>query len=255
VDETPHPVEPRSFDLATREVTVELFFQFLDSPDGRRVLPAGRDEIKTRVTRYSRAKGQFPAVGVTWYEAALFCNWLSDLEHLQRCYLSYRDDNLYDYDYICDIRFEPGQNGYRMPTEAEWEYACRAGTITPWPFGRVPENAGEYAWFGGNTGTQNPTSIETWQPQQARPTGLKKPNDWGLFDMLGNAFEWTGDLSAPCGTRDDPREPVNKTKDRVHCGGAFDRDGIDLRSAYRDYFDPSESRVSSTNGIRPARSH
>ena len=254
VDETPHDVRLAPFELATREITVELFFQFLDSPLSSDL---NRAKIRERVTRYSNALGNYPAVGVTWYEAARFCNWLSDREHLQRCYEDYAPAKNEE-QYVFDLKFRPGRNGYRLPDEDEWEYACRAGTVTPWLFGRKSEDIlGDYAWYVGNVeldGHKNSKNDRRTAGQQTQPVGLKKPNNWGLFDMLGNASEWTQNLYEPDGMSDSPGGLINKTNDRVLRGGAFDRDESDLRSAYRDRDSPSRTKPVSTNGFRPARS-
>lgn len=75
-----------------------------------------------------------------------------------------------------------GSTVYRLPTEAEWEYACRAGTTTSWSFGDDPSLLGDYAWYAGNT-----------CPPSGCEVGLKLPNPWGLYDMHGNAWEWVQD--------------------------------------------------------------
>ena len=77
------------------------------------------------------------------------------------------------------------KTGYRLPTEAEWEYACRAGASTSRHYGRAESRLEAYAWFGNNAG------------KAMHPVGRKKPNDLGLFDILGNAAEWCGDLNRP----------------------------------------------------------
>jgi formylglycine-generating enzyme required for sulfatase activity len=97
-----------------------------------------------------------PAVWVTWEDAAAFCRKLSQRE---------------------------GKT-YRLPTEAEWEYACRAGTTTQFSFGDSDSSLGDYAWFAGDAPVTQ---------QYAYPVGQKKPNPWGLYDMNGNVSEWCSD--------------------------------------------------------------
>jgi len=122
------------------------------------------------------------------------------------------------------------RTGYRLPTEAEWEYACRAGALTSRCYGSAEEMLGYYGWYEGNTGGL-----------RARPVGLLKPNDLGLFDMHGNVAEWCLDppRSYPRGSReqvhdDGPDTPIVKREEvRVFRDGAFNSPSQRLRSAER----------------------
>ena len=130
---------------------------------------------------------------------------------------------------------------YRLPTDAEWEYACRAGSTTSYSFGETAESLGEYAWFG--EGLEGKT----------HPVGLKKPNRWGLYDMHGNVFEWCQDWYADYQSDAviDPQGP-NGGSVRVYRGGCWDLVAGYCRSADRRGGIPS-FRFSS-NGFRVALS-
>jgi formylglycine-generating enzyme required for sulfatase activity len=111
---------------------------------------------------------------------------------------------------------------YRLPTEAEWEYACRAGSTTAYSFGDDASSLDKFAWFKENS------------DGQTHPVGSKEPNAWGLYDMHGNVWEWCADRYGeyPRGMAIDPISPQSK-KYPISRGGNFDSLPIFCRSAYR----------------------
>jgi formylglycine-generating enzyme required for sulfatase activity len=109
---------------------------------------------------------------VTWLLAAAYCNHLSELEGLPESEWCYDPD-----DPLVVDASRLSRKGYRLPTEAEWEYACRAGASTARFYGAADDLLHHYAWYAQT-------------PEVSRPVGLLKPNDFGLFDMYGNAWEW-----------------------------------------------------------------
>jgi formylglycine-generating enzyme required for sulfatase activity len=157
----------------------------------------------------------FPVEKVTWFEAVEFCNRLSQLEGLTLVY------TINGKDVSCNW----SANGYRLPTEAEWEYACRAGTTTPY-----------------NTGNNITTSQANYNGYYSRPisVGSYAPNPWGLYDMHGNVDEWCWDWygSYSSGAQTNPRGPASGTYHVVR-GGNWYNYSPGLRSAYRGLFSPS----------------
>jgi formylglycine-generating enzyme required for sulfatase activity len=136
---------------------------------------------------------------------------------------------------------------YRLPTEAEWEYACRAGTTTAYSFGEDVSQSGEYAWH-----YMNATNIGE---RYAHRVGQKLPNPWGLYDMHGNAYEWCRAWYGPFGseaTVSDPTGPA-QGKLRVLRGGSFVFQSSVVRSAVRVYSRPTTR--SNSFGFRPSRTY
>jgi formylglycine-generating enzyme required for sulfatase activity len=154
-DECPlHSVDLSGFLMDEREVTQASFEELL----GRN--PSRRDWLNP----------DWPVAPVSWADAVAYCNARSLDEGLTPCY---------DLDTLeCDF----SADGYRLPTEAEWEYACRAGSPTVFPFGNDADELTDHAWTRGEAGAE------------PKPVGQKLPNAWGLHDMMGNAAEWCHDF-------------------------------------------------------------
>jgi formylglycine-generating enzyme required for sulfatase activity len=124
---------------------------------------------------------------------------------------------------------------YTLPTEAHWEYACRAGTQTAYGFGGDAARLSEYAWWGGILGDSNAKN-----EQYAHEVGLKKPNAWGVHDLHGNVYEWCRDWyqeKLPGGT--DP-EQATQASDRVFRGGSWHDHAVRCRAAIRYYGEPGD---------------
>ena len=175
------------FALGRTEVTLAQFRRFIDE--------TGRSYWLSDDFLDANAYGdKAPVVMVSWEQANAFIAWLNRREHTHR---------------------------YRLPTEAEWEYAARAGTITPWSFqGRYSD----YAWYAGNSDDE-PHSV-----------AQKRANPWGLYDMHGNAWEWVADgYDAQFYHQSPQRDPFkgHASEYRVVRGGGFSHPASDLRSANR----------------------
>ena len=242
-DETQHRVRiPRTYAIATTEVTNEQFARFLAGvPDYGarwRAATATRFGNPPRFLTYSRTANS-PQVGVSWYDAARYCNWLSEVAGLPRDQWVYPDniDPLKGLELPADYLH---RTGYRLPTEAEWEYAARAGTKTPWPFGDDVNLLPRYAWYDGNT-----------HRERMYPVAQLLPNQWGLYDMLGNVWEWTFDRRHQYPSEQSLTEDVEDSMLRVandvartRRGGSFAYEWFTARSAHRGdttYF-PNQTR-------------
>jgi formylglycine-generating enzyme required for sulfatase activity len=226
-DEGPqHLVSLRPFWMGKCEVTwneYELFYK--ESPgvrdDQRRAEKEGGQERLDAVSRptppyidetFGFGHDGYPAIGMSHHAAMVYCRWLSK---------------------------KTGRT-YRLPTEAEWEYACRAGSTTTYFFGDDPDKLDQYAWYEGNS------------DEQTHAVGRKKPNRWGLHDMLGNVAEWCLDgYDKDAYGRAPADKPVSrpvvpptaKRFPNVVRGGSWDDKPPALRCAARVPSDPKWNRM------------
>ncbi len=213
-DEGPvHKVEVDSFWMAKYETTWDLYNLFTSrSFDNLQPKFSSNNEVNIDVDAVSGATTPyvemsfgmgtdgFPAISMTQLAAKKFCQWLSAITG----------------------------NFYRLPTEAEWEYACRAGTQSSYSFGDDINELSDYAWFKDNSGNKY------------QKVGLKLPNNWGLYDMHGNVSEWTLDayssttyLKSLQNLSKNPYTKPLKLYPRVVRGGSWKNSHYRLRSASR----------------------
>jgi formylglycine-generating enzyme required for sulfatase activity len=228
---------PRRFAIAATEVTNSQFQKFLGTSSGRGYDPFSTDP-------------EGPRTSVTWYEAAHYCNWLSEQEGVpedQWCYVPNQKGG-----YAAGMTVPADvllRTGYRLPTDAEWEYACRSGTITSRYYGAATDLLGLYARYAANGG------------EHAWSCGGLLPNDLGLFDMLGNVIERVHDRTGVTRPGQHGRyndninnfESIDQATPRLLRGGGFMNKPALVRAADRGAGSPPGS--SANNGFRPARTY
>ena len=236
-------------DSTSKTVTNSIGIELIEIPAGTFTMGEGGDAVagtltqpfwlgKTEVTQgqWQQVMGTEPWVGednvltdkdcpvtyVSWDDATAFCQELTEIER--------KAGKL------------KADEEYRLATEAEWEYACRAGTTTAYSFGDDEKQLGNFGWFAGNTAGE----------QYAHAVGMKKPNPWGLHDMHGNVWEWCSDwYGSGLSGGTDPAGPGGGS-DRVVRGGSWWNAPDDCRSAIRNGRVPSDRNFSL--GFRVARS-
>ena len=221
-DEGPqHEVCLKPFYLCTTETTIELFLAYYEETVSAEKDPFAAEEEEKKTEQGSEADvdaitgptpvygeltmgygKKHPGMGMTWHNAMTFCKWLSKKSGKQ----------------------------YRLPTEAEWEYACRAGSTSVFGFGDDPKQLKDYAWY------EETADFETNEVTR------KKPNAWGLYDMLGNVREWVYDFYSSAAYKEaaekkpaiNPKGPKTGTV-HVARGGDYNSSAEELRCAVRSF--------------------
>ena len=189
-DERPvHQVSLDAFSIGKYPVTFDEYDAFCEATDREKPRDAGW------------GRGRRPVINVSWHDAVNYCRWLSR---------------------------QTGQD-YRLLTEAQWEYACRAGSDAAYCFGDDEEELSQYAWHRGNGA------------RRTHPVGGKKANPWGLHDMHGNVWEWVWDWFGPYSeeAQKAPSGPESGSY-RVIRGGSWIFDAVHCRSAFRLYWPPDD---------------
>lgn len=216
-DQNPaHEVRIDAFWMGTHEVTWEAFELFLDKHYEQTMTEGGVEDRVDGLTRpslpyldmtFGMGKEGKPAVGMTQYGAIQFCYWL------------YLKTGIF----------------YRLPTEAEWEYAARAGSADRFFFGKDHTQLADYAWTASNSAGST------------QPIGKKKPNPWGLYDIYGNVQEWVIDQYEPDfykkSGKVNPMNPATKLYPHGVRGGSFKTPEAEIGSAFRGVSDPSWKRI------------
>ncbi len=220
---------PHRFAVSSHEVSLEQFRSFRPDHDSSSFGNVAR----------------FPGHRISWYEAAAFCNWLSELDGIPRDQWCYDPDQKFE-EGLKPLEGYLSRTGYRLPTEAEWECVCRAGTTSPWFFGYSERLITKYGSYS-----------EKFSERQFLPCGFLKPNEAGLFDVYCNVSEWCHDryLMWPnTGTvlgLDEDLTPLRNDEARVLRGGSITSSAETSRSASRRALYPSDS--TDAYGIRVFR--
>jgi formylglycine-generating enzyme len=239
-----HEVKLKSFYIGQYEVSVKEYSEYLkavgkqlppqpdsawfaEHPDTKLFYPLSKSQ-------WWGWKDEFPMHNVTWFDAIDYCNWLSEKKGLKK---------VYTYVGKFDVKWDLSANGYRLPTEAEWEYAARGGKLSKGYTYSGSNNVDEVAWYDNTTKYKGPVKI-----------GTKKPNELGIYDMSGNVWEWCNDYFGSAYYSKSPKEnPTGPGQNiqRVLRGGSWHYRSDYARIANRD--GPEAGYTNYTYGFRLAK--
>ncbi|MDR2542772.1 MAG: formylglycine-generating enzyme family protein [Treponema sp.] len=224
-----HTITLSAFKMSRFQVTQELYEAVIGNNPSWFHGGSGREPDTTNGVL--EIQGRRPVERVTWFDAVYFCNKLSERAGLTPVYTITNIVRGTDQQITsATVTANWNNNGYRLPTEAQWEYACRAGSTALWHFGDNQADLLNHAWFGNmQTGIDGNANGRTHQ------VGLKTANVWGLHDMHGNVWEWVwdwwGTFPNPSDL-DNPRGAVSGTG-RVNRGGSWGDSASSSQSAFR----------------------
>jgi formylglycine-generating enzyme required for sulfatase activity len=204
----------RNYYISTTEITFVLFDLFWKETQTK--VQVERPDWLDRPYDFGYGRGERPVIDVSWYEAVQFCNWLSQKEGLPPAYVIGRSAH--------QVTWNQKSTGYRLPTEAEWEFAARGGLLSKGFRYAGSDNPDEVAWYFNNAG------------RMTHLVAMKKANEKGLYDMSGNVGELCWDwLEYNSRIANDAIDPIGPRSGdfKVVRGGAHISDERDLRTAYR----------------------
>jgi len=227
-----------NFAISSKEVTVEQYLRF--------------QKAKWYLIQFASTE-DCPMNSLIWFDAVSYCNWLSEREGIPKEQWCYEPNTEGKYESGMTMTSDYLQrSGYRLPTEAEWEYACRAGSEMQYSFGEPVGLLSRYGWYEDNSSQKSRIT--------SHPVGSLKPNDLGMFDMHGNLNEWCQNLFKPfTKTLNDKAGPDSETVDakkvdeghRVLRDGSFGENASSLISTMRSPAVPHF--INNYLGFRPAR--
>ena len=238
-----HEVKLNSFYLGKYEVTVKEYKDFItakgksmpeppdsawfaEHPDTKFFYPLNK-------TQWWGWKDFFPMHNVTWFDAVEYCNWLSEKHGLQKVYKINKSE----------VTWDLSASGYRLPTEADWEYAARGGKLSKGYRYSGSNNIDEVAWYDGTTNFKGPVKV-----------GTLKPNELGIFDMSGNVWEWCNDYFSSNYYANSPKENPTGPGANIYRslrGGSWHYRNDYARIADRD--GPNAAFTNYTYGFRIAK--
>jgi formylglycine-generating enzyme required for sulfatase activity len=221
-----HTITLNAFKMSGFQVTQELYEAVIGNNPSYFHGGSGREPGTTNGVQ--EIQGKRPVETVTWFDAVYFSNRLSEREGLTPVYTITNITRNGNDITSATVEATWSNNGYRLPTEAQWEYACRAGSTTLWHFGNTESELVNYAWYNANSNSRT------------RQVGLKPPNQWGLYDMHGNVWEWVWDR---WGTFPNPSDLDNPTgavsgTSGVRRGGSWGSTASNTESETRGFPNP-----------------